>query len=147
MELSKLLRSVEMFAGLTDEQLENLAKIFVERTYKENEILFSQGDDAENLYLVQDGFVEVVVESDDNPEGRTILNLGPGQSVGEMALIDRGKRSATVRVATDGTVIASVSRGAFEGLCEKKTDIGYRVMRNIAADLSFRLRHRTLESS
>lgn len=147
MELSKLLRSVEMFAGLTDEQFEKLAGIFEERTHKQDEVLFSQGDEGDRLCLVCEGFVEVILESEDTPEGRTLINLGPGQSVGEMALIDQGTRSATVRTSSDNTVIASVSREAFEQLCESDTKIGYRIMRNIAADLSFRLRHKALQGN
>jgi len=146
-ELSRLLRSVEMFSGLTDEQLEKLAHIFTEREYRRDEVLFEQGAEADRLYLVREGFVEVIVESGESPQGKNILNLGPGQSVGEMSLVDSGYRSATCRAATDGTIVASVTREAFERLCESDTAIGYRIMRNIAADLSFRLRHRTLESS
>ncbi len=145
MELIKLLRSVEMFSGLTDEQFARLAGIFREQTLKRDEVLFSQGDEAHSLYLIKEGFVEVVVDAGDQPGGRTLVNLGPGQSVGEMALIDQGARSATVRAATDGTVVVSITRDAFENLCETDTGIGYRVMRNIAADLSFRIRRKTLE--
>ncbi len=146
-ELVKLLRSVEMFAGLNDSQLALLANIFKERVLKENEVLFRQGDEGDSMCLIREGFVEVVVESESAPGGRTIVNLGPGQSVGEMALIDRGPRSATVRATADGTVVAVVLRDDFEKLCEENTEIGYRTMHNIAADLSFRLRHRDLGRS
>ena len=147
MELSKLLRSVEMFAGLSDEQFEKLAEIFEEQEHTQDEILFSQGDRGDRLYLVRSGFVEVILETEKSSEGRTLVNLGAGQSVGEMALVDQGTRSATVRIATDGTTIASVSREAFENLCESNAKIGYRIMRNIAADLSFRLRHKALQGN
>jgi CRP-like cAMP-binding protein len=73
-----------------------------------------------------------------------ILNLGPGQSVGEMSLVDTGVRSATCRAATDNTLVASITRDAFERLVDSDPRLGYRIMRNIAADLSFRLRHRTM---
>lgn len=144
MELEKLLRSVEMFAGLTDEEFTQLAGIFQQRPLSDGEILFQQGDPGDSLCLIQRGFVEIVAESDG--QEKTLVNLGPGQSVGEMALIDRGTRSATVRAATGDTVVAVVSREAFEDLCEQNTNIGYKVMRNIAADLSFRIRHRGLDA-
>ncbi len=147
MDLIKLLRSVEMFSGLSDEQLSQLADIFEERTLHEGEVLFRQGDEGNSMAIICEGFVEVVIESSDTPQGRTIVTLGPGQSVGEMALIDRGPRSATVRAAADHTVVVCVGREAFERLCESNTAIGYAIMRNIAADLSFRLRHRDLNRS
>ncbi len=88
--------------------------------------------------------MSVTHETPDAPAGRTLINLGPGQSVGEMALIDGGPRSATVRAMTPGTAVAAITRDAFERLCETNATIGYRIMRNIAADLSFRLRHHGL---
>lgn len=140
MELVKLLRSIEMFAGLTEAQLQKLAALFERETFKEGTVLFEQGASGDRIYVVQDGFVEVVVGGE-----HTLVNLGPGQVVGEMALVDQGTRSATIRAATDGTTVYSMSSEAFENLCETDTAIGYRVMRNIAADLSFKLRHRNLE--
>ncbi|MBN1313268.1 MAG: cyclic nucleotide-binding domain-containing protein [Anaerolineae bacterium] len=146
-ELIKLLRSVELFAGLNDEQLGKVAAIFEERQYKQGEVVFSQGDPGDRLYLVQAGFVEVIAKEEGQEKGRTLVSLGQGQSVGEMALVDQGPRSATVRAVSDETVIASISRAAFEQLCESDTAIGYRVMRNIAIDISFKLRHQTLSRS
>jgi len=143
MELVKLLRSNELFAGLTEEQFSKLAMIFEERTYNSGESVFSQGDKGDRLYLVREGFVEVVAET--ASADKALVQLGPGQSVGEIALIDQGARSASVRAITAGAIIASVGRAAFEQLCESDTAIGYRVMRNIAADLSFKLRHQTLK--
>jgi CRP-like cAMP-binding protein len=129
-----------MFEGLTDKQLKKIADIFEERMLQENEILFSQGDKAEHLYLIKSGFVEVIVDSPTSSEKRTIRNLGLGQSAGEMAWIDRGVRSATVRAITESTTVVSVSVEALDKLCEKNPTIGYRILRNMASDLSFRLR-------
>lgn len=134
-----------MFTGLTEPQLQKLSTIFELKEYHQNEVLFTQGEQGAHLYLVKKGFVEVIVNDPDTSSGRTIVNLGPGQSVGEMALVDQGVRSATVRAAIDGTVVASASRDAFNDLCEKDTATGYRIMRNIAADLSFRIRRRRFD--
>jgi hypothetical protein len=49
-----------------------------------------------------------------------------------------------VRSVDDGTIVHSISREVFNDLCETDTAIGYTVMRNMAADLSFRLRLRNL---
>ncbi|NDJ52259.1 MAG: cyclic nucleotide-binding domain-containing protein [Chloroflexi bacterium] len=140
MDTIRLLRRVEMFAGLSSKQLEELAKVFVQRTFTRDEKLFSQGDEADGLYLIGDGFVEVVITNEHFPDGHIVINLGPGQVVGEMALIDQGARSATVQVATEAAEVAYMDQAAFEALCETNTDIGYHVMRNMAADISFRLR-------
>jgi CRP-like cAMP-binding protein len=61
-----------------------------------------------------------------------------------MSLVDRGPRSATVRALTDGAMLQALKRDAFLQLCQSNTHLGYLVMRNMAADLSFKLRHRML---
>lgn len=144
MELINLLRSVEMFAGLDEAQLKELAGIFESHELKEGDVLFSQGDIAGDLFVVSRGFVEVVREQPGEANEKVIVNLGPGQSIGEMSLVDRGTRSATIRSVVDDTVVVSVSKENFEAFCKGRPEIGYLIMRNIAADLSFRLRRRNV---
>jgi CRP-like cAMP-binding protein len=79
------------------------------------------------------------------PQLTSLARLGQGQIFGEMALVDRGARSATVHCVEDGTVLYVIPRQAFWALCDGNHHIGYVVMRNIAADLSFKLRHRNLQ--
>jgi CRP/FNR family transcriptional regulator, cyclic AMP receptor protein len=64
--------------------------------------------------------------------------------LGEMALLDQGPRSASLRANSEPTVLQVLQRNQFEKLCQENTRIGYIVMRNLAADLSFKLRHRNL---
>lgn len=146
MELVQLLKRVELFDGLNDHELAGLARICREATFGKDEVIFSQGQAGDSLYIVREGFVEVVVgHGTDGPDTRkSIVNLGTGQVFGEMALVDRGVRSATVRSVTARTVVDEIHRDAFTALCEGDTKIGYTVMRNLAADLSFKLRHRNL---
>ena len=139
MELIELFRNIEMFEGLTDKQLKKLAGIFESRVLRQDEILFVQGEKADCLYLIKSGFVELIVDASLSG-GRVIRNLGQGQSVGEMTWVDHGRRSATARSAAEGTTVVSVSFESLDELCDKNPRIGYRVSRNIASDLSFRLR-------
>jgi CRP-like cAMP-binding protein len=73
--------------------------------------------------------------------------LGTGQIIGEMALVDRGPRSATVRAIHTPTIVQVIRHADFHQLCQENTQIGYTVMYNIAADLSFKLRHRNLSDT
>ena len=61
-----------------------------------------------------------------------------------MALVDGGPRSASLRAISDPTVVQVIHRSDFEQLCTKNTRLGYIVFRNLAADLSFKLRIRNL---
>jgi len=140
MELIDLLRNVEIFEGLTAKQLKKLTHTFNERIFKSGEVVFSQGDKAENLFLVKSGFIEVITNLPILNRKRVIRNLGQGQSVGEMSWVDRGVRSATVRAVTNNTILAEASFDELDEMCNKYPKIGYRLFRNIAADLSFRFR-------
>ena len=61
-----------------------------------------------------------------------------------MSFVDRGPRSATVKSIHDSTIAQVIQYDALLALCQRNTQIGYQVMQNIAADLSFKLRHRNL---
>lgn len=146
-EVVDLLRNVEVFQGLGEKPLRRLAALFEVRVMEPGEILFQQGEKAERIFLVKEGLVAVEVDAlaQTTCDCHTVLGLGRGLSVGEMCLVDRGDRSATVRACGEGAVVASAPFHAIDALCQKCPKLGYRIMRNIAADLSFRLRHRDQE--
>ncbi len=143
-DLLKLMRAVELFIGLNDEQLQRLIDISREMTFNAGEVIFAQGTEGDKLYLIRHGQVEVRVENGAGGS-RSQVYLGQGQIFGEMALIDYGMRSATVRAITDGTIVDVIDRDDFTNLCNEDKAIGYAIMRNMAIDLSFKLRHRNLD--
>jgi CRP/FNR family cyclic AMP-dependent transcriptional regulator len=141
MDLIAILKRVELFEGLSPKQLEAVAKICHERRFSSGELVTAQGDPADELFIVCEGFVEIVLDSASQAGApRTVVSLGPGQIVGEMGLVDYGPRSANVRANSDPTVVQVIQRTDFEALCDRDNQLGYTVMRNMAADLSFKLR-------
>ena len=75
---------------------------------------------------------------------RTLVVLGKGQVIGEMALIDQGYRSASVRATSKGAKLYKIESEDFYKVCEENNHIGFVVMRNLAIDIAFKLRHRNL---
>jgi CRP/FNR family cyclic AMP-dependent transcriptional regulator len=146
MELHDLLETVEMFEGLTEAEIDQLATLSHEEIYGNDQVIFSQGQAGDTMYVVREGFVEIIIgHGSDGPDTpKSIIHLGSGQVFGEMALVDRGRRSATARSVSGRTVLDGFRREAFMSLCEADHRIGYTVMRNLAADLSFKLRHSNL---
>jgi SulP family sulfate permease len=145
------LKHVEILSGLTDEQLARVAAICQEKTYHTGDIIVRENDPSREIYIIHKGNAQVsVAEAKITAEAlaasgpRAIISLGQGQIFGEMALIDMGPRSATVQCTSDQTKLYVIRRDDFIQLCEQDTDIGYKVMLNLAADLSFKLRHRNL---
>jgi CRP/FNR family cyclic AMP-dependent transcriptional regulator len=144
MDIKQILRQVELFDGLSDEELDQVTTICTSRKLHAGELLIHQGDQGDQLYIVMEGFVEVVLSDAQQHEKRVVVNLGPGQITGEITLLDQGPRSASVRATAEPTVVQSIHHTDFIALCEQNNHIGYLVMRNMAADLSFKLRHRNL---
>jgi CRP-like cAMP-binding protein len=97
------------------------------------------------MYLISRGAVDILVdpamlglETDINPT--TVATLRKGQIFGEVVLVDEGLRSATAQVAQENTVLLVIQRDDLIHLCEQDYKLGYMVMRNIAADLAFKIR-------
>ena len=145
MALLDLLKAVGLFNGLTDEQLQRLIDISAEEVYHDDDIIFEQNVEGDRMYLIREGQVEILIRRTHQEPERSQVFLGRGQVFGEMALLDLGRRSATVKCSRDHTVLYAISRDAFTDLCSSDTAIGYIVMRNMAMDLSFKLRHRNLD--
>ena len=145
MTLSEILSQVELFEGLEPKELDQIASICEERTLETGHVVAKQGDVGDELFLIWEGLVEVVhEETPEDPAPRTVVNLGQGQVFGEMALVDYGPRSATVRVISETVTLQAIPRDAFLEMCNSHNHLGYVVMRNMAADLSFKLRHQHL---
>jgi carbonic anhydrase/acetyltransferase-like protein (isoleucine patch superfamily) len=145
-EAVQLLRGLAVFDGLGAAELERVARLCRPATYHRGEVVMRQGAHETEAYIVRAGMVEVSV-GEGGPEpasSESIVSLGEGQLVGEMALIDQGPRSATVRCVSEACTLLVMERPAFEALCAADHHIGLVVYRNLAADLSFKLRHRHL---
>jgi len=140
MSIVPLLKKVDILNGLSKSQLEKVAQLCREQTRNADDIIFKENDTSSELYLIQDGRVEITLSVPDPGTEKSIVTLGKGQTFGEIALVDEGPRSASARCIADGTRLWVAKREDFISLCEKDTSIGFIVMRNIAADLSFKLR-------
>ena len=90
-----LLRYVPLFSGLEDSELESLADEFNERRFSAGDSIALEGEGGLMFFVVESGEASVEVQ------GEEVGKLGPGDSFGEIALIDRRPRTATVRAASD----------------------------------------------
>lgn len=93
------LRKIELFAGLPEEVLTELASKMEEHNLEEGQVLFQKGDPGDALFLIQSGRAKVVLADAHGRE--TVLNeCGPGDAIGDMSLVDQEERSATVVAIT-----------------------------------------------
>ena len=90
-----LLRNVRLFSELDERDLESLADEFNERRFGAGEKVALEGEGGLMFFVVENGELSVEVQ------GEEVSTLGPGSSFGEIALIDRRPRTATVTAVTD----------------------------------------------
>lgn len=133
----ELLRELEFVAGLSPAALAELAAISHFREWAGGAIVFREGTECEELFLVVAG--EVALDMHVPSRGAVrILTVGAGEMLGWSALIGNGRMTATATVVQPVSVIA-IPGPALRSLCETNHDLGYQVMRTMAVALSRRL--------
>lgn len=142
MSIANLLKRVQLFANLKADELEQLSAICREKKFGSGELIISQNTTGKEMYIVSKGSAEVFIQGVN--DARSLVVLGKGQVIGEMALIDQGYRSASVRTTREGATLYIIESEDFYQLCEANNHIGFIVMRNLAIDIAFKLRHRNL---
>ena len=90
-----LLRNVGLFSTLDERDLESLAEEFSERRFAAGDKVALEGESGLMFFVVEDGELSVEVH------GSEVSTIGPGGSFGEIALIDRRPRTATVTALSD----------------------------------------------
>jgi CRP/FNR family transcriptional regulator, cyclic AMP receptor protein len=90
-----LLRNVRLFADLDERDLESLSREFSERRFAAGDKVALEGEGGLMFFVVESGELSVEVH------GESVSTIGPGSAFGEIALIDRRPRTATVVAASD----------------------------------------------
>jgi CRP-like cAMP-binding protein len=123
------LRRSPLTAGLTDDQVQLLARIAYCRRLADQEVLITEGDVENSLHIIAEGAIAVTRELGKG-EFTTIHVLHTGDLAGEMGFISGQPHTATLR-SLGRTQVCSVEREAFETLLDQDPRLVYQVMRNI----------------
>jgi len=118
--LEDQLAVMPLFAGLTPEQLEEVAGTVLDRRVKPGKAVIKAGNWGHELVLVLEGEVDVL------RDGQVVATLGPGNHVGEVAVLDDSRRNATV-VAKTPVVIGAIDTGLFRALLREIPVLAERV--------------------
>ena len=102
--LRSALRETILFAGLDDEQLDHIAAAGAVQSLQRGVVLFEEGAEPGEFYLVLSGRVAIAQESDDGRESLLAV-LGPGELFGEMGFLDGYNRSAQARALEESSVL------------------------------------------
>jgi CRP-like cAMP-binding protein len=134
-----VLRASILFRDFTDAELATIAPLVRERRLAPETILVREGEAARELFLVRSGRVEVSKRAPGADTDHRLTTLGTGDTIGEVALVDRAPRSASIR-ALDPTVVAVLDMDALDGALADEPVLRARMLRNLSAFVGRRLR-------
>ncbi len=137
-----LLSGSPLFEMLSNQELDAVCALLLPRDIAARGVIFAEGALGDGLYLIASGEVEVFQAAHTNP----IATLTTGACFGEMALVDKEYRSATVRARTDVQLLHLSPEGLAEFRTGHKDGFAFLVM-NIARMLSVRLREANFKLS
>ncbi len=127
------LREVSLFRELGQRELAEVAGAATERRYPKSAPLFEAGDPADALHVIVSGAVKVFQRSADGRE-KTLAILGPGDCLGEVALLDGGSRSASAQTMAE-TQLLSLPRAAFSQALKRQPVMAEKLLALLAKRL------------
>jgi CRP/FNR family transcriptional regulator, cyclic AMP receptor protein len=133
------LRRCPLFDMLSDAEIDVLAELSRSRRFAAGDVVFSQGDAGDALFVLDSGDVEVAARAPGDRADAPLAVLAAPASFGEMSLVDREVRSATVRARTD-CVALQLTAENFTAFRKRSRDGFTLFLVNVARLLSSRLR-------
>ena len=136
--IEEALGGVGLFEGMSPEALRRVAAIASEEALPKGSVLFREGDVGDKLYLLLEGKVRISRNLGGMGE-EALAIIGPGETFGEMALIEDAPRSADAYTHEDCCLL-SIGREEFEDLLFIHKDLAYEILWNCVKLQSKRLR-------
>jgi SulP family sulfate permease len=129
---------VPLLRDFTADQLDQLRGWLEQVSWPAGHVIFRHGDPGSSLYLVTKGRASVHLRHDEGDI--RLVTFASGAVIGELALLDRGPRSATVTVDED-LAGYGLSETSFATLCRQQPDIAIKLLAALGHELSVRIRH------
>jgi CRP-like cAMP-binding protein len=123
------LAAVPLFAGLSKKQLRRISSLMTRLDRPAGKMLTREGQQGYEFFIVLEGEVEV------RQGDRVVATRGPGEYVGEIALLDKRPRTATV-VATTAVSVEVLSRREFWSLLVQAPELSEQLMATVAQRLA-----------
>ena len=122
---SALIKGIQLFSGLDDATIGRLAEDFVQREFAAGATVAAEGTGGLNFFVIESGEADVTIQ------GTSVARLGPGASFGEVALVDKDARSATVTAISPITAYA-LPVWSFRSFVETRPDVAWKLLEILA---------------
>lgn len=136
---AEMLKGIPLFQGLGDTALQMIARELPTNHVEVGKVIIQEGDDAREMFVVLAGELEVTKRSASGNDHRVAL-LGPGDWFGDMSMVDPKPRSASVRAIAPTLLLRMSSSHLEDGFFQNDLPTYAILMRNVARELSRRLR-------
>jgi CRP/FNR family transcriptional regulator, cyclic AMP receptor protein len=134
-----ILKSTELFSGLTEEELSAICGVCRNVHYSAGQIIFEEDADSTELYILSEGRVAIEIRIVQDTVTEQIHQVRDREVFGELTLIDGHKRSARTR-ALDDLDLVSIDRADLRRLMEANHHLGYVIMSNLSRIVAGKLR-------
>ncbi len=124
----ELIGRIPLFASCSKKELREIASLTSEMTFKKGEVLTREGNTGDECFIIVEGTVRVSIG------GAVLAELGSGQVVGEMSLLDNGPRTATITAGTDVTVLV-LNPLEFATMLDGLPGVAKKLLRSLAQRL------------
>jgi CRP-like cAMP-binding protein len=129
------LKRNQLFRHLDDESLARIAALATRRTASKGTLIFAQGDQGDALFGVAAGQVRISA-TDSTGQERHIRDFGPGNTFGEIAILDGGTRTASA-IAVADTELLVISRARFVDLLERDPSLAVHLLKVLCERLRY----------
>jgi len=128
MDQRELLKKFYLFTGVTSDDLQTVEAIVERKGYMAGDLVYSEGDVADALFIVEMGTVDIV------PKGKEMVfaTVGSGQGFGELAFFERGKRPASA-FTRERTYLLRIPFERFSKVLAERPELALRIYRNACA--------------
>jgi CRP/FNR family transcriptional regulator len=130
---AEVLKKTPLFADLSGKELSFLAERAVPHHPKDGEVIFTEGEPCEGLYVIEAGAVKILKTSVSGRE-QVLTIEGPGQSIAELPVFDGGNYPASA-VAVSDTSLLFVGKRDFQALCLQHPDVALKVLKVVGSRL------------
>ena len=129
---------IEFFEGLPENDVSRVLDLATRSTYSDGQVIIAEGEEGDTLFIVASGRVSVEKATIDR-KLETLTTLGPGECFGELALVDRQPRSATIRAIGQAEVYR-ITLADLNALFAQNPEIQCRLLQRLVSITAQRLR-------
>lgn len=130
---------LDVLAGLGESELAVAKETLIRRVYRKGEIVFREGDNSDELYIIAKGSASVRLRLAGTDRETRLITFSPGTVFGELALLDQEARSATIE-ADEELVCYVLTHRNFDKLTREYPAVAIKLLTNLGRELSSRLR-------